>query len=59
MKTQKELKDIQDAIIRKGLKKKWLAQQIQVSQPTISLFLRGERTISEVKYNTLTKLLGV
>jgi len=59
MKTTTELKTIQQAIVDKGLKKKWLAEQIKVSQPTISLFLRGERGISESKYNTLTKLLGV
>jgi plasmid maintenance system antidote protein VapI len=57
--TATELRAIKSAIQSRGLKKKWLAQKIGVSQPTISLFLNGERNLSEPKYVALSKLLGV
>ena len=59
MKTKIQLEAIKSAIEEKGLKKKWIAKKVNVSEPTICLFLKGQRTISEDKYNSLTKLLGV
>jgi predicted XRE-type DNA-binding protein len=59
MKTQGELSVIKKAIEDQGIKQKWIAGKLSVSEPTITLFLKGERSMSQAKINTLTKLLGV
>lgn len=42
----------------KGLKISWLAKQIGVHQPVLSMYLKGERTIPEDKEKRLKELLG-
>lgn len=42
----------------KGLKISWLAEQIGVHQPVLSMFLKGKRTIPEDKEKKLKELLG-
>mgnify|MGYP006374771963 CR=1 FL=1 len=42
----------------KGLKISWLAKQIDVHQPVLSMYLRGKRTISEDKEKKLKEILA-
>ena len=49
--------NLKDKIKSKGLKISWLAEQIGVSQPMLSMFLKGERQISIEKENKLKEML--
>lgn len=49
--------DYKKRIKTKGLKIVWLAEKIEVSQPLLSLFLMGKRTLPDQKEKKLKQLL--
>lgn len=50
--------ELRKTIDKKGLKHKWLAEQIGVSSTMLSLYLSGERNLSEEKEKMLKGLLS-
>lgn len=46
-----------EKIKNKGLKIVWLAEKIGVSQPLLSMYLSGDRTMPQEVEKKLTKLL--
>ena len=50
--------DLKKKIEKKGLKQVWLAEQIGVSKSLLSLYLSGERNLSEEKEKMLKGLLS-
>ena len=46
-----------EQIKNKGLKQKWIAEKIGVSEAMISFVLKGERSLSQEKESELKKLL--
>lgn len=48
---------LKQRIKEKGLKTVWIAEQLKISQPSLSMYLNGKRVIpSEIEYR-LKKLL--
>ena len=51
--------DFKTEIKNRGLKITWLAEQIGISQPELSMFLSGKRKFPEEKQNQLKAILQI
>ena len=52
-------KSIRQKIKEKGLKTTWIADQLKISQPSLSMYLNGKRTMPpDIEYR-LKKLLYI
>ena len=49
---------LKELIQKKGLKQKWIAEQIGVSPQLLSMFLNNERNLSEEKIKMIKGLLS-
>ena len=50
--------DYQKRIEEKGLKKNWIAKQLEISQTLLSFYLNGDRDIPEDRKQKLSKILA-
>lgn len=53
------LKVIEDAISKKGLKKSWVASKIEVHPGTLRRFLKGEVDMGSTKFLKLLEILNL
>lgn len=51
--------DLKEEIKKRGLKITWLAEQIDLKQPELSMFLNGKRKFPEQKKAQLLTLLNI
>lgn len=49
--------NFKDKIKDRGLKISWIAKKIGVSQPMLSMYLRGQRSLSDDKERKLKEIL--
>lgn len=50
--------DFKERIKERGLKQNWIAKKIGISETMLSLFLSGERNLSQAKEQSLNELLS-
>jgi predicted transcriptional regulator len=53
------MREIRKIIKRRGLKKNWIAEQLNISQPALSMYLNEKRSIPQEIEIKLKKTLGI